>query len=235
MSPGRQREPHRVTHIFFDVDGTLVDFNASLRSALEAAAEYASQRLGRIVTPQALHEVRERVFRIHRGKPLAAVRLESFRQFYKERGIDDEAAVLETNRRFFEARDGSLETYPDVVPALEALRARGFVLVAATNGNAALMRTPVFDYLHATWGAEEAGISKPHPDFFHGALAKVDATAASSLMVGDRIDNDVEPAVAVGMSGILIDRDATVDRANAEFEVIHAMTELPARVLHSSE
>jgi len=228
-------EPHRVTHIFFDVDGTLVDFNASLRAALEAAAQYASQRLDRIVTPQSLHEVRERVFRTHRGKPLAAVRLESFRQFYKERGIDDEAAVLETNRRFFEARDSSLQTFQDVIPALEALRARGFVLVAATNGNAALMRTPVFDYLHATWGAEEAGISKPHPDFFHGALAKVDATATSSLMVGDRIDNDVEPAVAVGMRGILIDRDATVDRAQSEFEVIHALTELPARVLHPTE
>ena len=139
--------PFHVSHVFFDVDGTLVDFRASLAVGLYAAAEYLSERTDRIVTPQALQETRDRVARSFKGS-LNEVRDQSFRQVLRERGVDDESAVAETVRRFYEARDEALEPYDDVIDAVTTLRERGFTLVAATNGNAALMRTPVFDLLH---------------------------------------------------------------------------------------
>lgn len=197
--------PFRVSHVFFDVDGTLVDFRASLGVGLLAAAEYLSERSERIVTPRMLEEARGRVAASFRGT-LTEVRTQSFRQVLRERGIEDERAVLETTRRFFEARDAALEPYEDVVDALKTLRDRGFILVAATNGNAALMRTPVFDLLHYTFTAEQAGVSKPHPRFFELALQHAKAEAARSVVIGDRLDNDVEPAVAAGIAGVLLDR-----------------------------
>lgn len=50
-------------------------------------------------------------------------------------------------------------------------------------------------------------------------------------MVGDRLDNDVEPALAGGMRAILIDRDGAVDAANLDVEVIRTLRDLPQRVV----
>lgn len=202
--------PFRVSHVFFDVDGTLVDFRASLDVGLLAAAEYLSERTGRIVTPGTLQEVRNRIAPSFRGT-LNEVRTQSFRQVLRERAIEDELAVLETTRRFFDARDAALEPYEDVVDTLRTLRDRGFILVAATNGNAALMRTPVFDLLHHSFTAEQAGVAKPHPRFFELALEHASAEASLSVVIGDRLDNDVEPAVSAGIPGVLLDRFGKVD------------------------
>jgi FMN phosphatase YigB (HAD superfamily) len=95
--------PFRVSHVFFDVDGTLVDFRASLDAGLIAAAAHISELTGRIVTPAMLEETRGRVYRSVRGT-LTDIRAQSFRQALRERGVDDEAAVLEVTRLFFEAR-----------------------------------------------------------------------------------------------------------------------------------
>ena len=37
-----QRPPFRVSHVLFDVDGTLVDYGLAIRAAFAAAAEAAS-------------------------------------------------------------------------------------------------------------------------------------------------------------------------------------------------
>jgi len=202
--------PFRVSHVFFDVDGTLVDFRASLGVGLIAGAEYISEVTGRIVTPAMLEETRGRVYRSVKGS-LTDIRAQAFRQALRERGVDDEAAVAEVTRRFFAARDSALEPYEEVIAVLDDLRARGFILIGATNGNAALMRTPVFALLHHTFTAEEAGVSKPHPRFFELALEHAHAEASRSVVIGDRLDNDVEPAVAVGMPGVLLDRFGKID------------------------
>jgi len=44
--PGRV-PPFRVSHVFFDVDGTLADFDAALRVRLQAACEVLSPAAGR--------------------------------------------------------------------------------------------------------------------------------------------------------------------------------------------
>jgi 5'-nucleotidase len=43
------------------------------------------------------------------------------------------------------------------------------------------------------------GMKKPHQEIFRHALEKAQARAEQSVMIGDRIDNDVAPAKAVGM------------------------------------
>jgi HAD superfamily hydrolase (TIGR01509 family) len=105
-----------------------------------------------------------------------------------------------------EARYGGFRTddvYPDVVPALTALRARGWRVVLAGNQPArrtAQLRAldlPVDDVVVS----DELGVEKPDPAFFAAVLARLGVDdAARVLYVGDRVDNDVLPAGAAGMA-----------------------------------
>ena len=48
---------------------------------------------------------------------------------------------------------------------------------------------------------------KPHPTIFQAALDVLGVAAADAVMVGDSLEEDVEGARALGMRGILVDRE----------------------------
>ena len=52
------------------------------------------------------------------------------------------------------------------------------------------------------------GKTKPHEAIFLRMLELLDVAAADAAMVGDTIEDDVEGARAVGMTAVLVDRDA---------------------------
>lgn len=222
--------PFRVSHVFFDVDGTLVDFDAALRAGLQAASEVLSQAIDRLVTPAELTATRDRIARTTPLAPGSFVRArdESFRQILAAGNVQGEAAVAEVSRAFFAAREVAMRPFDDVETTVEALLDRGLTLVAATNGNSAMVQAPVFRRMHLLWTAEEARVSKPDPAFFFGAMQQSGARAETSLMVGDRMDNDVSPAIALGMYGVLLDRDGRAYDVDAPR--IDSLRDLPALI-----
>ncbi len=94
------------------------------------------------------------------------------------------------------------DLYPDVRPALAALRAQGLRVVLAGNQpvrrNAQLraLDLPVDDVVTS----DELGAEKPSPAFFTAVIGRLGGLdPAEVLYVGDRVDNDVLPALAAGM------------------------------------
>jgi putative hydrolase of the HAD superfamily len=101
--------------------------------------------------------------------------------------------------------------YPDAPVAMDALRARGLVIAAVSNwvwGLPQLLHdldlVQRFDVVVAS---ARVGYEKPHAGIFEHALAQVGVPAASVIHVGDHLDADVRGARAVGIDGILIDRE----------------------------
>jgi HAD superfamily hydrolase (TIGR01549 family) len=134
-------------------------------------------------------------------------------------------------RENFDADD----LYPDVRPALAALRDAGLGVVVAGNqppqARAALeaMDLPV----DAIRTSDEWGVEKPAPEFFARAADLAGLPAGEIAYVGDRLDNDVLPAARAGMRPVLIRRGpwgylhaARPDAARVE--VVDSLTELPA-------
>ena len=102
------------------------------------------------------------------------------------------------------------ETIPDEVrPSLAALRAKGFRLVVLSNANGTLHRA--FDRLGLTsafdviFDSHQEGVEKPDPRFFHIALERSGATAATTMHVGDLYHVDVAGARAAGLTPALLD------------------------------
>jgi HAD superfamily hydrolase (TIGR01549 family) len=103
-----------------------------------------------------------------------------------------------------EARD----LYPDAIPTLTRLRAMGLRIGLAGNQPVdaetqihALGLAVDFVASSARWGVE-----KPDPAFFRRIVTESEVAPAEIAYVGDRLDNDVLPAVATGMFGIFVRR-----------------------------
>ena len=95
--------------------------------------------------------------------------------------------------------------YPDALPCLDRLRAAGLRVGAVGNTPAAteeLLRAHV-DFVGSSgrWG-----IDKPSAAFFERVAAEAEVASDELAYVGDRVDNDVEPALAAGMTAIHVRR-----------------------------
>jgi FMN phosphatase YigB (HAD superfamily) len=128
------------------------------------------------------------------------------------------------------------DLYPDAVPCLNALRAAGYLVGIAGNQTATeeeqlrAMDLPV-DLIAS---ASQFGAEKPDPAFFAGLVDSVEYDPGEIVYVGDRLDNDVLPAIAAGMIGVLLRRGpwgvlhaSRPDAARAAL-VLDDLTQLPA-------
>jgi len=97
------------------------------------------------------------------------------------------------------------EFYPDALPAIEALRAAGRVVGAVGNTprDTEEQLRPHVDFVgsSARWGVE-----KPAAGFFERVAAEAGVEAGRIAYVGDRIDNDVLPALAAGLVAVHVRR-----------------------------
>jgi FMN phosphatase YigB (HAD superfamily) len=97
------------------------------------------------------------------------------------------------------------DLYPDALPCIRALREQGKVVGVVGN-----MREENESFIapHVDWvgSSERWGVSKPDPRFFSRIVDELAVPADDVAYVGDRVDNDVAPALAAGMTAVHIRR-----------------------------
>ncbi|MFC4585919.1 HAD family hydrolase [Sphaerisporangium corydalis] len=134
---------------------------------------------------------------------------------------------------------GEEDLYPDVRPALRELRANGLWVGIAGNqtvrAGGILRALDLPTDMVAT--SDDWGVSKPDPAFFRSLAEQTPCEPGEILYVGDRLDNDIRPAAAMGLPTALIRRGpwgmAQQDDPAADTVPtmrITSLTELPARI-----
>ncbi|MGI5288362.1 HAD family hydrolase [Nonomuraea polychroma] len=98
-------------------------------------------------------------------------------------------------------RIGEADLYPDVRPALIALRAAGHrVLIAGNQTRRAAELLRALDLpVNATATSGEWGVAKPDPAFFTRLIHFAGTTPDRIIYVGDHPANDITPAQAAGL------------------------------------
>jgi HAD superfamily hydrolase (TIGR01549 family) len=137
-------------------------------------------------------------------------RREQIRSVFKRLKPDYDVAAAAAERRQagtafrIEAQD----LYHDARQCLSHLREKGFYIGIAGNQPASAKATLLSFGLEADLitTSAELGVDKPAPEFFRKILELSGMTAAETLYVGDRVDNDVVPAHAFGMRTALLER-----------------------------
>jgi len=100
------------------------------------------------------------------------------------------------------------DLYPDAIPCLAALRARGYKVLIAGNqpiaAEAALARLELpADVIASSAGW---GVSKPDPRFFAKVIEAAGEPPETIAYVGDRLDNDVLPSLKAGLTAVFLRR-----------------------------
>jgi HAD superfamily hydrolase (TIGR01549 family) len=131
----------------------------------------------------------------------------------------------------------SLAPFDDVAPTLDQLKARGLTLGLISNidrdGGELAESLGLTASLDLTVTSKEVGAEKPDPAIFRAALSKAGAEPAEAMHVGDQPRSDIEGALRVGISPVLLDRDGNhLDFADCPR--IESLLELPA-LLDESE
>jgi HAD superfamily hydrolase (TIGR01662 family) len=151
-------------------------------------------------------------------------------------GLDIGEELAKREEAGFPDRVTAADLYPDAADCLRALHDAGYRIGVVGNqparaeGALADLGLPI-DLLatSSSWG-----VQKPDPRFFARIATELDVPAAEVAYVGDRLDNDVQPAAAAGMQAIFIRRGPWAwiqaprdDPAEASL-TIATLSELPA-------
>jgi HAD superfamily hydrolase (TIGR01549 family) len=133
------------------------------------------------------------------------------RQIFELFGTTYSAAKLERQRLSIAPREIQLEDfYPDAILCLQSLKKAGFLVGISGNQpehTESILRDLEIpcDFLasSASWGVE-----KPALEFFRRIVDLTKLEPYQIVYVGDRLDNDILPARALGMKTVFLERGA---------------------------
>ena len=198
-----------VTHIFFDLDHTLWDFEKN--SALtfqkihpEADVDLVHEQFINTYIP-----INAKYWKLYREEKVSKAALryarlkETFHALKYE--ISDEKInslakeyILQLPN-FNHLFDGTLEL-------LDYLKEK-YTLHIITNGfeevqTLKMKKSKIFHYFTEVITSESVGVKKPNPKVFLHAMKKAGSSPKESLMIGDNIEADIQGALATGMKAI---------------------------------
>ena len=226
----------RFDAVFFDAGETLVHPHPTFADLFATIL----RREGHDVDPETvrarIHVVTDRFAKAARENELWTTSRQKSRRFwhdvyeifFEQLGIADSNGLIDTvYGEFTDMANYAL--FDDVVPALERLRAAGLRLGVVSNYEEwlerLLERLAVLSFFDVRVISGVEGVEKPDPRIFRLGIERAGVTPERSVYVGDNPALDVDPALAIGMHAVLIDRrDRHPDGAGAR---IVSLDELP--------
>ena len=168
--------------IFFDVGSTLIDETEAYN-----------------------HRIRD----VIAGTDITFEQFDEMRILLARRGLEGNSAAIKhfgLTKTPWHSEDEV--PYEDALQTLSALRERGYRLgIIANQKHGTKKRLEAWgllQYFDVIAASAEIGYAKPDKELFEIALSLAGCTAQQSIMVGDRLDNDMIPAKALGMTTVWI-------------------------------
>jgi HAD superfamily hydrolase (TIGR01509 family) len=119
--------------------------------------------------------------------------------------------------------------YPDALPCLAALRSAGHA-VGAVGNTPECVEDDLRPHVDFVGSSGRWQVQKPAAAFFARVVEEAGVPAEQIAYVGDRVDNDVEPALAAGMVAVHVRRGpwGHLHEPPASAIRIRSLAELPA-------
>lgn len=227
-----------VEAVFFDIDDTLADAEASTRAGamglfdryrdrLSGSDEHLLQRWNTLLDRHFERYLRGETSFIGQRR----ARIRSLFGLTQDQLPDVEVDAIDAVYR--ELKEATRRLFPDAIETLDALG--GFRLGIISNGSSTRQREKlasagILDRFAAVMISEDIGVAKPDPEIFEAACQAIGARPSACVHVGDRLDTDAHGARDAGLTGVWLNRRGE-DAGTPGVPTIERLSELPALVL----
>ncbi|HPE86372.1 MAG: YjjG family noncanonical pyrimidine nucleotidase [Bacteroidales bacterium] len=217
------------SHIFFDLDKTLWDFEANSRAVMEDLyVRYALKKRGvpGVTEFFAVYStINDRLWEQYRKGAIRKqeLKVKRFELALRHFSIFDVALATLFGREYLELLPEKTVLMPGTHALLSYLKPK-YPLHIITNGfeevqEKKMRNTLILDYFTAIITSEAAGARKPNAAIFRYAFEKTGAMPANSLMIGDDLEVDVIGAKESGMDQIYFNPRRLVHAVPVTWEV----------------
>lgn len=186
--------------VLFDLDGTLLDRDASLKRFIAMQHQRWQHCLGHIP----LADFSARFVELDaRGYVWKDKVYRQLMETFKIKGVTWEALLEDYVTMFHHG----CVPFAGLIPVLDKLRGRGLALGMITNGYTVLQMSNIEalgieSYFQTIMVSEQEGLRKPDPQIFMTAMERLGVTPEESIYVGDHPLNDVQASRGAGMTGV---------------------------------
>ncbi len=220
-------------HIFFDLDRTLWDFDASAEDAFRRMFDKYDLEGKGIPGIEAFkeryHHHNDQLWALYRkGEILKEVlNVKRFHLSLLDFGIDDQETAKGMANIYTSMNPDRAFLMPGTAEILKYL-APGYTLHLITNGFQEVQdqkfRIGNFGkYIQTMTTSEEAGAKKPDPRIFAHAIEKAGCKPEESIIVGDDLEVDIIGAREFGIDQIFYNPDGQSHTEEISFEIRHLL------------
>jgi putative hydrolase of the HAD superfamily len=215
----RDRE---IEAVVFDMDNTLFDFVEAKLRACKAVVECLERNDDMELLEYFLKDRKE----IENKNNIAS--------YLEDRDIYSKPSFEKCCEVYTKTKLQNIVVYPGILETLEEIKNNELKLAVVTdadlrNAHARLQKTELIHYFKVVVAYDMVGKLKPQPDSINYALDKLNVTPEVSVLVGDSLDRDIEPAKNLGMLTVYAsygDRNFNENRSNVADYTITNATEL---------
>lgn len=201
------------SHLFFDLDRTLWDFDTNSRLALSEIFQtkdlQAILGVGFDEFYQTYVIENEKCWDDYRIGAMSkeVLRFERFLRTIQRFDQNQKALAVEMGDMYVATSPLKTALMEGTKEVLSTLQARGYRMHIITNGfeeiqHIKLKNTGIDHYFEEIITSERAGVKKPHQQIFHHSLKLAKASPNDSVMIGDDLPVDILGAKAVGMKQV---------------------------------
>ncbi|HDR50387.1 MAG TPA: noncanonical pyrimidine nucleotidase, YjjG family [Mariniphaga anaerophila] len=204
----------KYTHIFFDLDNTLWDFEQNSQIAMQKTLSHFKLNEKGIgfesfYDSYSIHN--KKLWCEYRDGKVVKKELKElrFEQTFKELGITG-IDPLEMNLFYLTEMPFQKKLVEGAVELLDYLTSKGYQLFIITNGfrevqYKKLEASGLKPFFTKVFISEDVKAPKPSPEIFEYAIKSANARKKSSLMIGDDPDVDILGALNFGIDAVLVD------------------------------
>ena len=216
-------------HIFFDLDGTLWDFETnSHETLLEICNTYNLNKKGisdyeKFITTYKIHNAK--LWDLYNVDKISQkdLRRERFQRALADFGIYDFKLSENIGENYIEVCPRQNKLFPYTFEVLDYLKEK-YALHIITNGfdktqHIKLEHSNLTPYFNQIITSEKTGLKKPNPLIFSQALDLANAKSTESIYIGDNLVVDILACQSSRIDGMYFNPKKKRHNENVKFEI----------------
>ena len=152
-------------------------------------------------------------------------KFEAYRNLCRNMGLETTTDNVNLLMSIRDKAEAETQLYPHTIPMLKQLKEQGYKTGLISNSSAFAIeqikkKTNLLEYIDYPLFSFEVGIIKPDLKFFEEMLKLSKCAPEETIMIGDKLNDDVLPPKKLGMNALLFKDYETLKKELSDFKIL---------------